>query len=112
MTRPFSRAIVDIAKLREYCLSEQHMRGRHKARVFRSRLRLRASDAGFLRQMLLEAVLAAGAENLIATRSDRYGQRFIFDVEIKTNRGSATVRSGWILRAGEDVLRFVTCFVC
>lgn len=28
------RAIVDIVKLRDYCLNLDHIRGRHKARVF------------------------------------------------------------------------------
>ena len=28
------RAVIDIAKLRDYCLSPDHLRGRHKARVF------------------------------------------------------------------------------
>jgi hypothetical protein len=27
-------AVVDIAKLRDYCLNADHLRGRHKARVF------------------------------------------------------------------------------
>jgi hypothetical protein len=28
------QAVVDIAKLRDYCLNKDHLRGRHKARVF------------------------------------------------------------------------------
>lgn len=36
---------VDMAKLRDYCLSETHLRGRHKARVFRARLGLTVRDA-------------------------------------------------------------------
>jgi hypothetical protein len=31
-------AIVDIAKLRDYCLDSRHPRGRHKARVFAATL--------------------------------------------------------------------------
>jgi hypothetical protein len=102
--------IVDIAKLRAYCLSETHLRGRHKARVFRSRLGLDASDAGLVRQKLLEAILA-NADHLTPTDADRYGQRFILDFEMTTAQGSAVIRSAWIVRANEDVLRFVTCFV-
>jgi hypothetical protein len=33
------------------------------------------------------------------------------DFEMKTSAGKATVRSGWIVRRGEDVPRFTTCFV-
>ena len=49
----FGKFVVEIAKLRDYCLSDTHPRGRHKARVFRSRLGLSASDAEWLRQSLL-----------------------------------------------------------
>ena len=45
MAERFSDIVVEIAKLRDYCLSDTHPRGRHKARVFRSRLALTAADA-------------------------------------------------------------------
>jgi hypothetical protein len=35
-----ARAILDIRKLADYCLNPAHLRGRHKARVFRQALRL------------------------------------------------------------------------
>jgi len=40
-------AIVEIEKLRDYCLSLIHPHGRHKARVFASVLGLRLEDARF-----------------------------------------------------------------
>ena len=43
--------------------------------------------------------------------ADAYGRRFVLDFEIGTAAGSATIRSAWIVLAGEDVLRFVTCYV-
>lgn len=36
------QAFVDIVKLQDYCLNAEHLRGRHKARVFRSVLGLTA----------------------------------------------------------------------
>ena len=39
------RAVVDIEKLRDYCLSAQHPEGRHKARVFLSVLGMASADA-------------------------------------------------------------------
>jgi len=47
-------AIVDISKLSNYSLSLDHVDGKHKARVFRSALELKASDAEWLREKLLE----------------------------------------------------------
>ena len=39
------RAVVDIAKLTDYCLNPQHEDGKHKARVFASALGLGREDA-------------------------------------------------------------------
>ena len=38
-------ALVDLAKLEDYCLNASHPRGRHKARVFREALNLERKDA-------------------------------------------------------------------
>ena len=66
------RAIVDIAKLRDYRLNPNHPRGRHKARLFASVLNLSQEDAGFLREHL---VRAARESNAIPTLRDEFGQR-------------------------------------
>ncbi|MGC2661406.1 MAG: DUF6883 domain-containing protein [Bryobacteraceae bacterium] len=44
-------------KLRDYCLNPAHPRGRHKARVFASTLRLLQGHAEWLKAKLLEAAL-------------------------------------------------------
>jgi len=49
------RAVVDIAKLNDYCLNPHHEDGKHKARVFRSALGLGRKDAEWLRGKLLQA---------------------------------------------------------
>jgi len=106
----FDLIVVDVAKLRDYCLSETHPRGRHKARVFRSRLGLTAGDAEALRQALLEAI-ESRMEELRPTDSDEYGQRYVLDFGITTHSGTARIRSGWIVPVNEDVLRFTSCYV-
>jgi hypothetical protein len=106
--RSFTTVVIDATKLRDYCLSEQHPRGRHKARVFRSGLGLSARDADLLRRALLDAVQTR-RDDLVATGNDQHGQRFVLDFEMTTARGSAVIRSGWILPTGQRVLRFVTC---
>jgi hypothetical protein len=47
------RAVVEIEKLRDYCLNPQHEDGKHKARVFTSALGLTQADATWLREWLL-----------------------------------------------------------
>lgn len=49
-------AVVDIRKLRDYCLSPEHDDGKHKARLFLSILGMTADNAEELRQILLEVI--------------------------------------------------------
>jgi hypothetical protein len=110
VSRGITRVVVDIAKLRAYCLSPHHPRGRHKARVFRSRLGLEADDAERLRQMLLQGA-RANLDHLVPTSADRHGQRYALDLHVTTDRCSGVIHCGWIVHPDDDVLRFVTCFV-
>jgi hypothetical protein len=102
------RAIIDIAKLRDYCLSEDHPRGRHKVRVFASVLGFTSAEAEILRIALLQAVTTHQAT---PTVQDAYGQRYVVDVEIETAVARATVRSAWIIRVGETFPRLTSCYV-
>jgi hypothetical protein len=106
----YQTIVIDLAKLRDYCLATSHPRGRHKARVFRTRLGLDAANAEMLRDALLNAARGLPHE-LRPTESDNYGQRYVLDFEMTTAVGMATVRSGWIAPRGQQILRFVTCYV-
>ena len=101
-------AIVDIAKLRDYCLDPQHPRGRHKARVFAATLGLAQTDAEFLREALLRAAREADA---LVGESDEYGDRFTVDFELNRGNRRAVVRSAWIVLRGETAPRLTSCFV-
>jgi hypothetical protein len=79
------RAIVDIAKLRDYCLDPSHPKGGHKARVFAAALGLRPNDAAWLRQTLLADVVHRDACYL---RSDEFGATYAIDFELRTDSGS------------------------
>ena len=102
------RAVVDIAKLRAYCLNPGHPRGRHKARLFVAALGMSAADAQELQGLLLSAAKtyesAAGAK-------DRYGTRYTVDFPIVRADRRAMIRSLWIVRDGEDFARFTSCYV-
>ena len=96
--------VVETRKLRDYCLSPEHPRGRHKARVFASALGLTVDDSQELRRALLAAALS---EEALVAEEDQYGQRYMLDFEMS----SAVVRSGWMVRSGEDFPRFTSCWV-
>ena len=102
------RAVIDIAKLRDYCLHDQHPRGRHKTRVFASALGLTVADVDVLQQALRNAARECEAQE--ADRDD-YGQRYVLALEMTGPRGRATVRSSWIILHGEDFPRMTSCYV-
>jgi hypothetical protein len=101
-------AIVDLSKLRGYCLDPRHPRGRHKARVFLSALGLGQGDADFLRAALLEAAREGDA---VAGESDDYGDRYNIDFRLALGDREARIRSAWILLRGESAPRLTSCFV-
>ena len=102
------RAIVDVAKLREYCLNPGHPRGRHKARVFASTLGLTESDSELIAAELLRA---AREGNATPGDSDQYGERYAIDFELVRGDRHATIRSTWIIRRDDAIPRLTSCFV-
>ncbi len=103
-----SRAVVDLAKLRDYCLNPVHEDGKHKARVFASALGIQRADAEWLKGRLLEA--AATGEAVLG-EENRFGTLYVVDFSLKTPRGSVVIRSCWIVRLSEDFPRLTTCYV-
>ena len=74
------RAVVDIAKLRDYSLNPLHESGKHKARVFKAALGITNEDAGWLRERVLEA--ASGGE-AVAQPPSVFGEIFVVDVLVE-----------------------------
>lgn len=102
------RAVIDRRKLEHYCLSAVHPRGRHKARVFRSRLGIGPEHAGWLEAAIRGAVISAEA---IEGRSDSFGRQYLCDLRLARAGRTAIVRTIWLVRQGEVVPRLVTCYV-
>jgi hypothetical protein len=102
------KAIVAVAKLRDYALNPQHPRGGSKARVF-------ASALGYTRDNwrdLAEAILRALPEHPAVSRpARRGGQEFAVDLLILGPRGRATVRTGWMIDTGQQAPRLTTLYV-
>jgi hypothetical protein len=105
------KAVVDIAKLRDYSLNPNHPEGKHKARVFLERLGITRDDAEGLRKLILEAILT---EDATEQKPTEYGRRFVVDFEIQRGQGiilfKAAVRTAWMIRNDEDFPRLTTCF--
>lgn len=101
-------AAVEIRKLRDYCLNPDHHRGRHKARLFKGALGFTADDAPELQRLLLTA---ARDNEAVFLGADDYGQRYAIELNVSTIRGTASVRSLWIVRVGENFPRLTSCYV-
>src|SRR6185436_2179625 len=68
------RAVVDIAKLRDYSLSATHEEGKHKARVFAAALGVGPGQAEWLRDRLIIATREGDCQ---LGDFDEYGQRYV-----------------------------------
>jgi len=79
-------AIVDIQKLRDYCLNPDHPKGRNKARVFAS-FGIGQVDAEQLRAVLLQ--VARDGDTQLGVQNS-YGQRCTIDFELV--RGARPVK--------------------
>ena len=102
------KAVIDLSKLRDYCLNPSHIEGRHKARVFAAALGIGQDDANWLCTAIQAAIQKA---SVIHTEPHPYGVRYTVDVALVRDNAQAMVRTGWMIRANEDFPRLVTCFV-
>jgi hypothetical protein len=102
------RAVIDLAKLRDYSLNPAHPEGKHKARVLAAMLGYTAKDAEKLHEIILAAVLQNEATE--GTR-DEHGTRYRVDFETQGKRGAVMIRTAWIVDTGETVPRLVSCYV-
>jgi len=89
-----THAVIEIEKLRDYCLSETHPRGKHKARVFATTLGLTARNALELRDAISTAIQTEAA---VVAGQDNYGQRYSVDFSMN--------------RRGRNAPRLTSCYV-
>ena len=103
-----NRAIIDRRKITDYCLSLDHDDGSHKARLFQAVVGLNQSNS----TLLFDALRGAAATGDAAPgKVDEYGHRYVIDFEFEGPRGTTVIRSVWIVKAGEEVPRLVTCYI-
>lgn len=101
-------AIVDITKLRDYCLNPNHPVGKHKAAVFLSALGFTQADAERLQRMVREA---SQSDQAAVGEADEYGQRYQLDFVVVGPKGLVNIRTAWIVLQNEDVPRLTTAYV-
>jgi hypothetical protein len=100
-------ARVDLEKLTGYLLSKSHPIGRSKARFFRG-LGFNESNSTLLQRGLMRIA----KEGVVVQHvTSRHGVKYVLDGEMQTPLGSrVTLRTIWIIDAGQQHPRFVTAY--
>ena len=100
-------AIVDICKLRDYCLNFEHDEGKHKALLFSRVFGMTAEDAEDLHQIILEVIKT---HEVKLGRQDEFGQRYTLDFRLEWQDRRGILRSGWIIEQGFGYPKLTTCY--
>ena len=101
-------AVVPEAKLAGYALDPTHPRGRHKARVFSAALGIEQGDWRYLRDQLVDGIVAAPVNG---TRVTPFG--VLYEVVVLVdglNGATAPVAAIWIIE-GDEPPRLVSTWV-
>lgn len=102
------RAVVKLEKLTEYSLNSAHDKGGHKARVFAAALGITIADAEWLREEILRVARDGDAT---LTKTSIFGRHYEIDALIAHGEQAAVVRTAWIIDAGSDFPRLISCYV-
>ena len=101
-------AIVDDAKLLDYVLNPAHPVGRHHAELFRRLLGITRDHYLILRNALLEG---ASNQEVQPGQESRYGQKYEMRIPFGGPQGTKVILAVWLIEAGDDRPRLVTCYV-
>ena len=106
----YKTARIDISKLKDYCLSENHPTGKFKARVFYSALAMSSKNADFLKSEILKGLLSFDS---LEVGSTQYGKRYLVDMIIRNfdKDKRAEVRTVWIIPYDEENPKLISCYV-
>ncbi|NMG19227.1 DUF6883 domain-containing protein [Brasilonema bromeliae] len=102
------QAVIDRQKLSGYCLNPEHPEGRHKARLFKSVLGIALDDEEELEIALRQAIKNY---DVIPTKRNQYGQKYVVDFMMVRGEQRAVVRSAWIVRDTENFPRLISCYI-
>ena len=101
-------AYIGDCKLMDYCLSESHPIGKHKARVFMSALDFGLANFEELKARILDNILKNDA---ILIEKNEFGILYVVDIVIENPPKQTAVRTSWIFRTNENFPRLTSCYV-
>ncbi len=101
-------AYIPDEKLYDYCLSESHPVGKHKALVFKEVLGITIENAEVLQKAIMQAILEKEA---IFQKATKFGTLYIVDFELVNEERSAIVRSAWVIPNDDSRPRMTSCYI-
>lgn len=104
----FARAVLPAAKISGYVLNTEHPKGQHKARVIASALGFTRDSADQFSQAIHAALPLSPAK---ARPPSPHGTMYSVDMRLTGPKGSAIVRTGWIVEPGSDIPRLTSAYV-
>lgn len=104
----FKNAVLDIRKLRDYCLNSEHPKGKDKARVFRAALGISQRDSVWLRNEILHNLEFSPATK---QSEDKYGVRYVVNIKITKQSKSVILSTVWIIEHNDMRPTLITCRV-
>jgi hypothetical protein len=102
------KALIPESKLREYCLNPKHDDGQHKAYLFSKLLDIHSQNLDLLRNALKESIKNYEVDH---TSRTSYGTIYYVDFPMIRQERTFQIRSIWIIRDGETIPRFVSCYI-
>jgi len=102
------KAVVSDEKLLRYLLNPLQPVGGAHATLFDRLLGINSTCADLLRHALLQA---ASDEEATAGKPSDFGQKFEIRFPLTGPRGSYTILSVWMIRAGAEVPELVTAYI-
>ncbi len=95
-------------KLDTYALDFNHSSGKHKARLFESKLGITKQN----REVLISAIqnVAATSDQAEFTIADKYGDRYVIVFDLETDFGKSLILSAWIIHHGETYPKLTSVY--
>lgn len=102
-------AVIDPRKLTGYVLNSHHEKGKHKALLFEQILGYKNDNYALLSEQIARLIKFADCFEIKTTE---FGTLYQADMTIEGLQGQkAGVRTGWIIREGENYPRLTTIYL-
>jgi hypothetical protein len=95
-------------KVHNYCLNDNHEKGKHKALLFRHLLGITQENSEILTQAIFEA---SQNESAVFVKSTPYCDLYNIVFLIATSNGAASIRTGWCVHHETNIPHLTTAFI-